>query len=85
MAILGAIKEAIPDANSRTPADVLTYVRDAVRSSAAKTIEAAPLKLPENAAKTIEAAPLKLPENTSLSVSHCSATPVKSRLLGDEE
>ena len=40
MAILQAIKEAIPDANSRSSTDVLAYVRDTLRSADAKLIEA---------------------------------------------
>ena len=39
LAILRAIKEAIPDAGSRSPAEVLSYVRDTLASVAAKTIE----------------------------------------------
>jgi len=39
LAILRAIKEAIPDAGSRSPAEVLSYVRDTLASVAAKTID----------------------------------------------
>jgi hypothetical protein len=39
IAILRAIKEAIPDANSRSPQEVLSFVAEAVRAHSAKTIE----------------------------------------------
>jgi hypothetical protein len=39
MAILAAIKQSIPDANSRSPAEVLAYVRDTLRAADAKLIE----------------------------------------------
>jgi hypothetical protein len=39
-AILQAIKQAVPDASSRSPADVLGYVRDTLRAADAKMIEA---------------------------------------------
>src|SRR5262245_10206226 len=42
LAIFQAIKEAIPDANEREPAEVLSYVLDAIRSHGAKTIEISP-------------------------------------------
>jgi hypothetical protein len=38
LAILQAIREAIPDANSRSPAEVLSYVREALRAHSAKTL-----------------------------------------------
>ncbi len=40
LAILRAIKEAIPDAGSRSPQEVLEYVRDTLRAAEAKPIEA---------------------------------------------
>ena len=39
LAILRAIKEAIPDAGERQPAEVLSYTLDAIRAHEAKTIE----------------------------------------------
>jgi hypothetical protein len=39
-AVLQAIKEAIPDASSRSPAEVLQYTLDALRQADAKVIEA---------------------------------------------
>jgi hypothetical protein len=42
MAILAAIKQSIPDANSRSPAEVLAYVRDAVRAHQATPLIEAP-------------------------------------------
>ncbi len=40
LAILRAIKEAIPGADDRTPAEVLEYVRDTLRAASATTVEA---------------------------------------------
>ena len=40
MAILRAIKEAIPGADDRSPAEVLSFTLDAIRSASATTIEA---------------------------------------------
>ena len=40
LAIFQAIRECIPDANSRSPAGVLEYVRDTLRAADAKLIEA---------------------------------------------
>ena len=40
LAICQAIRECIPDANSRSPAGVLEYVRDTLRAADAKLIEA---------------------------------------------
>jgi hypothetical protein len=42
LAIFQAIREAIPEANSRSPAEVLEYVRDTLRAADAKLIEAPP-------------------------------------------
>jgi hypothetical protein len=39
LSILQAIKESLPSANSQSPTEVLTYVRDCLRQAAAKTIE----------------------------------------------
>ena len=39
LAILRAIKEAIPGADDRTPQEVLTYVAEAVRAHGAVTVE----------------------------------------------
>ena len=36
----GAIREAIPDANSQSPQAVLEYVRDTLRADQAKTVGA---------------------------------------------
>ena len=38
IAILRAIKEAIPNAGERSPAEILTYVRDTLRAAEAKVI-----------------------------------------------
>jgi hypothetical protein len=38
LAVLQAIRELIPDANSRSPADVLAYVRDALAAHAATPV-----------------------------------------------
>ena len=38
-AILQGIKEALPAANSRSPAEVLAYVRDTLRAASTKLIE----------------------------------------------
>jgi hypothetical protein len=38
LAIFRAIREAIPDANARSPAEVLEYVRDTLRAADAKPI-----------------------------------------------
>jgi hypothetical protein len=38
LAVLRAIKEAIPNANSRSPTEVLEYARDTLRAADAKTI-----------------------------------------------
>jgi hypothetical protein len=38
LALLQAAKECIPDANNKTPAEVLAYCRDALRAHAAKPI-----------------------------------------------
>ena len=40
LAILRAIKEAIPGADDRAPAEVLSFTLDAIRSASATTIEA---------------------------------------------
>jgi Family of unknown function (DUF5681) len=40
LAILRAIKEAIPDANNRSPENVLTFVLEAIRSHSAQLIDA---------------------------------------------
>ena len=40
MAIFQAIRQAIPDANDRDPAEVMNFVLDAVRARGAKLIEA---------------------------------------------
>lgn len=40
VAILRAIKDAIPNANSRSPTEVLEYVRDTLRAAQAKQITA---------------------------------------------
>lgn len=37
--VFQAVKEALPNANSRQPGEVLKFVADAIRSAAAKTIE----------------------------------------------
>ena len=42
ISILRAIKESIPDANSKTPQEVLSFVAEAVRAHSAKTISALP-------------------------------------------
>jgi hypothetical protein len=43
MAILAAIKESIPDANARSPAEVLEFVKEAVQAHSARAlIEAKP-------------------------------------------
>lgn len=39
MSVFSAIREALPDANSRQPAEVLNFVRDAIHAASAKTIE----------------------------------------------
>ena len=39
LAILRAIKEAIPDAGEREPGEVLAYVRDTLAAASAKTID----------------------------------------------
>jgi hypothetical protein len=39
MAIFQAVREAIPDANDREPAEVLEYVLSALRAYDAKTID----------------------------------------------
>ena len=39
IAVLRAIKESIPDADARSPTEVLEFVAEAVRAHAAKTIE----------------------------------------------
>jgi Family of unknown function (DUF5681) len=39
LSILRAIKDSIPDANSRSPTEVLEYVRDTLRAADAKVIE----------------------------------------------
>jgi hypothetical protein len=39
IAILRAIREAIPDAGTRSPADVLSFTLDAIRSASATIIE----------------------------------------------
>jgi hypothetical protein len=41
LAILRAIKDSIPNANSRSPTEVLEYVRDTLRAAGAKPIEVA--------------------------------------------
>jgi hypothetical protein len=41
LAVLRAIRDSVPDANNRSPQDVLEYVRDAIRAHGAKTIEIA--------------------------------------------
>jgi hypothetical protein len=38
-AVLQAIKQAIPDASSRSPTEVLEYVRDTLRAADAKVVE----------------------------------------------
>jgi hypothetical protein len=48
LAILAAIKEAIPDANARSPGDVLAYVREAVQAHSAKPLIECTEKPPEN-------------------------------------
>lgn len=40
LAVLQAIKTALPDANSRSPADVLQFVLEAIRAASGKLIEA---------------------------------------------
>lgn len=42
IAILRAIKDAIPDANNREPTSVLEYVRDTLRAAQAKPISSFP-------------------------------------------
>lgn len=49
IAILRAIKDSIPDADARSPQEVLEYVRDTLRAAEAKPIEAAHT---ENPSKT---------------------------------
>jgi hypothetical protein len=39
LAILQAIKQAVPDANSRSPDEVMGFVLDAIHAASAKTIE----------------------------------------------
>ena len=39
LAILRAIKEAVPDANKRAPVEVLNFVLDAIRAADAKLID----------------------------------------------
>ena len=39
LAILRAIKEAIPEADSKTPQEVLEHVRDTLRAASATTID----------------------------------------------
>jgi hypothetical protein len=39
IAILRAIRDAIPDAGTRSPADVLSFTLDAIRVASATTIE----------------------------------------------
>lgn len=39
LAVFGAIREALPDANKRQPGDVLNFVLDAIRQADAKLIE----------------------------------------------
>jgi hypothetical protein len=38
--VLGAVKQAMPDANGRAPGDVMSFVLDAVRAHDARVIEA---------------------------------------------
>jgi hypothetical protein len=38
LAVFGAIKDALPDANQRQPAEVLSFVLDAIHAASAKTI-----------------------------------------------
>jgi hypothetical protein len=40
VSVFQAIKEAMPSANQRQPAEVLSFVRDAIHAASAKTIEA---------------------------------------------
>lgn len=39
LAVFGAIKDALPDANKRPPAEVLNFVLDAIHQAGAKVIE----------------------------------------------
>jgi hypothetical protein len=41
-AVLQAIKQAVPNASSRSPSEVLEYVRDTLRAAEAKVIETVP-------------------------------------------
>jgi hypothetical protein len=48
IAVLKAIREAIPDADSKSPAEILTFVEEAVRQHSAKVIEALNDPAPRN-------------------------------------
>jgi hypothetical protein len=39
MDVMSAVKQALPDANSRSPADVMNFVLEAIRAASAKTID----------------------------------------------
>ena len=50
LAVFGAVREALPDANKRAPGEVLNFVLDAIRSHDAKLIENCVEKPPQNSA-----------------------------------
>ena len=50
LAILRAIKESVPDADSKSPQEVLSYVRDTLRAADAKVIEPSHTENPTNGA-----------------------------------